>query len=64
MTTGVRGFSEEDLAKAVPNPAEVIKMKSFTATPANVQQLTDKGKLEHRQVAYFDENGKPLKATK
>ena len=64
VTTGVRGFSEEDLAKAVPNPAEVIKMKSFTATPANVQQLTDKGKLEHRQVAYFDENGKPLKATK
>ena len=64
VTTGVRGFSEEDLAKAVPNPAEVVKMKSFTATPANAQQLAAKGKLEQRKVAYFDENGKPLKEKK
>ncbi len=64
VTTGVRGFSEEDLAKAVPNPAEVVKMKSFTATPANAQQLAAMGKLEQRKVTYFDENGKPLKETK
>ena len=64
VTTGVRGFSEEDLAKATPNPAEVEKMKGFAATPANAQQLAAKGKLGQRQVAYFDENGKPLKETK
>ena len=64
VTTGVRGFSEEDLAKAAPNPAELIKMKNFAASPANAQQLATKGKLGPRQVAYFDENGKPLKETK
>lgn len=64
VTTGVRGFSEEDLAKAAPNPAELIKMKSFAASPANAQQLAAKGKLGKRQVAYFDENGKSLKETK
>lgn len=64
VTTGVRGFSAEDLAKATPNPAEVQKMKGFAATPAEAQQLAAKGKLEPREVAYFDENGKPPKGEK
>jgi len=64
VTTGVRGFSEEDLAKAAPNPAEVEKMKAFTATAADAQQLAAQGKLESHQIAYFGADGKPLKDKK
>lgn len=64
VTTGVRGFSEEDLAEAKPNAAEVEKMKSFAATSAQAVKLAESGKLEARQVAYFDERGKPLKEKK
>ena len=63
-TTGVRGFSEEDLAKAKPNAAEVEKMKSFTVTTAEAVKVAESGKLTARQVAYFDERGKPLKEKK
>ena len=64
VTTGVRGFSEEDLVKAAPNAAELEKMKGFAATAANAQQLAAQGKLEPRQIAYFDADGKPLKEKK
>lgn len=64
VTTGVRGFSEEDLAKAAPNAAELEKMKGFTATAAEAQQVAQQGKLEPRQIAYFDADGKPLKEKK
>lgn len=64
VTTGVRGFSEEDLAKAKPNAAEVEKMKGFAATAEEAARLAESGKLEARTVAYFDERGKPLKEKK
>lgn len=64
VTTGVRGFSEEDLANAKPNAAEVEKMKSFAATRDEAAKLADSGKLAARPVAYFDENGKPLREKK
>ena len=64
VTTGVRGFSEEDLANAKPNAAEVEKMKGFTATPEEATRLAESGKLAATPVAYFDENGKPLKENK
>jgi len=64
VTTGVRGFSEEDLAKAAPNAAELAKMKGFAATAADAQQLAAQGKLESRQIAYFDADGKPSKEKK
>ena len=64
VTTGVRGFSEEDLAKANPNPTEVEKMKSFAATKEQASALADSGNLWVKQVAYFDEKGKPLKVKK
>lgn len=64
VTTGVRGFSEEDLANAKPNPAEVEKMKGFSATPAEAGEFAKAGKLAAQAVAYFDENGKPLKVKK
>ena len=61
VTTGVRGFSEEDLANAKPNAAEVEKMKSFAATTAEAAKLAESGKLAAKLIAYFDERGKPLK---
>jgi uncharacterized protein YgiM (DUF1202 family) len=64
VTTGVRGFSEEDLANAKPNAAEVEKMKSYAATSGEVVKFTESGKLAAKPVAYFDENGKPLKEKK
>ncbi len=64
VTTGVRGFSEEDLANAKPNAAEVEKMRGFAATPEEAAKLAASGKLAATQVAYFDENGKPLKEKK
>lgn len=64
VTTGVRGFSEEDLAKAAPNPAEVEKMKGFAVTPAEAGSFASAGKLAAQAVAYFDDDGKPLKVKK
>ena len=64
VTTGVRGFSEEDLAKAAPNAAELARMKGFAATAADAQQLAAQGKLESRQIAYFDADGKSSKEKK
>jgi hypothetical protein len=64
VTTGVRGFSEEDLANAKPNAAEVEKMKGFAATPEEAAKLAANGRLAATPVAYFDENGKPLKEKK
>ncbi|HVY05721.1 MAG TPA: hypothetical protein VHB46_07065 [Burkholderiales bacterium] len=64
VTTGVRGFSEEDLAKAKPNPAEVEKMKGFSVTKEEAAKLAESGKLAAIPLPYFDENGKPLKEKK
>lgn len=64
VTTGVRGFSEEDLANAKPNPAEVERMKGFAAAPPEATDFAKAGKLAAQEVAYFDENGKVLKVKK
>lgn len=60
VTTGVRGFSEEDLKEAKPNPAEVNKMESFAADPAQLAGFAQNGKLASRQVPYFAEDGQPV----
>ena len=49
-TTGVRGFSEEDLANAKPDAAEVEKMKSYAATSEEAAKLAENGKLAVKQV--------------
>jgi len=61
VTTGVRGFSEEDLAKAAPNAAELEKMKGYAVTVADAQQAALQGDLEARQIGYFDADGKTMK---
>ncbi|HZP91597.1 MAG TPA: hypothetical protein VFB20_01775 [Burkholderiales bacterium] len=64
VTTGVRGFSEEDLKQAKPNPAELKKMESFSASAAQAAQLAEAGKLAPRDVPYFAADGKPLEKNK
>ena len=64
VTTGVRGFSEEDLKEARPNPAEVDKMEGFAADAAQLPVFAQNGKLAVRQVPYFAEDGKPQEKKK
>ncbi|MFN0038067.1 MAG: hypothetical protein ACKVP2_00960 [Burkholderiales bacterium] len=64
VTTGVRGFSEEDLAKAKPNPAELAKMKSFAVTSVRAVQFAEQGNLARATVGFFDEKGRPEKDSK
>jgi hypothetical protein len=64
VTTGVRGFSEEDLAKTKPNAEEVQKLKSYASTSEEAAKRAESGQLSARALAYFDENGKSLKESR
>ncbi|MGH8629525.1 MAG: hypothetical protein ACREU7_02000 [Burkholderiales bacterium] len=64
VTTGVRGFSEEDLKEAKPNPGEVDKMESFAANSAHIGPFVQSGQLSSREVTYFDDKGRPVEAKK
>lgn len=64
VTTGVRGFSEEDLKEAKPNPEEVKKMETFTIPPAGAAQFAAAGGLTAQTVSYIDADGKPVKVKK
>jgi len=50
VTTGVRGLDEQMLANAHPNPAELAKMKQFSAAPEAAAGFASQGKLERRSV--------------
>jgi len=41
-TTGVRGLSEEELAKAVPDPAAVQALEKLAVTPADARGFASK----------------------
>ena len=45
-TTGVRGLSEEDLAKAVPDPAAVQALEQLAVTPADAQGFARQASLK------------------
>lgn len=64
VTTGVRGFSEEDLKAAKPNPEEVKKMETFTIPPAGAAQFAAAGGLNAQTVSYVDADGKFVKVKK
>lgn len=64
VTTGVRGFSEEDLKAAKPNPEEVKKMETFTIPPAGAAQFAAAGGLTAQTVSYVDADGKLMKVKK
>ncbi len=64
VTTGVRGFSEEDLRAAQPDKAEFDKMKSFAATPPQALAFATQAKLDAHVMAYYAEDGKPMRGGK
>ncbi|MEI7967856.1 MAG: SH3 domain-containing protein [Betaproteobacteria bacterium] len=57
VTTGVRGFSEEDLKQAQPAPDELRKMDGFAAG-ANPAAFAASGGLAPRAVPYRDGAGR------
>lgn len=64
VTTGVRGFSEEDLKAAKPSPEEVARMETFAVPPAGAAQFAAFGKLVAKPVPYVKADGKPEKESK
>jgi len=59
-TTGIRGFSEEDLKKAQPNAEQLKKMQSSRSSVPDATSFAVSGKLNPRKLNYYDENGKPV----
>jgi hypothetical protein len=53
VTTGVRGFDEQTLLKATPNPEEFKKLETFAATKEQAQVFAKAGRLEPRAVEFF-----------
>ena len=64
VTTGVRGFSEEDLKTAEPNPKELEKMEGLAVSEDQAKQFASEGNLSPHTVSYFDKKGKPVEAGK
>ena len=64
VTTGVRGFDEQALKDAEPNPEQFKLMASFAVSAQQAVQFAEKSPLTARKVPYFDENGKPTKGGK
>lgn len=49
-TTGVKGLSKEDIARAQPNPQEVSKLDAFRSKPAQINRFAAARKLKARDV--------------
>jgi hypothetical protein len=64
VTTGVRGFDEQGLKDAQPDPAAFALMVSFAATKPQAQQFAQASPLAPRSVPYYSEAGKPMKEGK
>lgn len=64
VTTGVRGFDEQGLKDAQPDPAAFALMVSFAATRPQAQQFAQASPLAPRSVPYYSEAGKPMKEGK
>jgi len=64
VTTGVRGFDEQGLKNAEPDPAAFSLMVSYAASKQQAQQFAQYTPLAARAVPYYGENGKPLKEAK
>lgn len=50
-TTGAKGLSKDDLARAQPNPNEVRRLDDLKATPAEVERFAASRKLVAQNVA-------------
>jgi hypothetical protein len=61
VTTGVRGFDEQGLKDAEPDPAAFALMVSFAASKGQAQQFAQASPLAARAMPYYGVNGKPVK---
>jgi len=57
-TTGVRGLNEEELKNAQYNEVEVVKLESYTQSPAQGQQFAKIGGLNPLKLSYLPESRK------
>jgi hypothetical protein len=64
VTTGVRGFDEQGLKDAQPDPAAFALMVSFAATKPQAQQFAQSSPLTPRSLPYYSDAGKPMKEGK
>jgi hypothetical protein len=61
ITTGVRGFDEQGLKDAQPDPAAFERMVSYAIAADQAQQFAQRGELGARSVPYYTEDGKKMK---
>lgn len=62
--TGVRGFSEEDLTAAKPDPEQLARMDGFAVTGATAAGFAAAGKLSAQTIPYVTGDGKAEKGGK
>jgi hypothetical protein len=62
--TGVRGFSEEDLTAAKPDPEQLARMDGFAVTGATAAGFAAAGKLSAQPIPYVTGDGKAEKGGK
>ena len=60
VTTGVRGFDEQGLSVAQPDPAAFALMVSFAASNDRARQFAQRSALAPRTVPYYSEIGRPI----
>jgi hypothetical protein len=60
VTTGVRGFDEQGLKNAEPDPEAFARAASFAVSREQAQQFARSSPLEPRKVPYYSADGKPL----
>jgi hypothetical protein len=58
VATGVRGLDAEQLANARPNPAELRKMESYSASRDSADGFAAKGRLSAQRVDFPREEGR------
>jgi hypothetical protein len=64
VTTGVRGFDEQGLKDAEPDPEQFQQMVGYAVSAGQAQQFAEGSQLAARQVPYYDQAGAPVKGGK
>jgi hypothetical protein len=64
VTTGVRGFDEQGLKDAEPDPEQFQQMVDYAVSAAHAHQFAQGSQLTARQVPYYDQAGAPVKGGK
>ena len=61
VTTGVRGFDEQALKDAQPNPEQYRLMVGYAVSAQQAAQFAERSALTARKVPYYDEDGDAIK---